>query len=170
MPKLQYLEAGQVVGTHGVRGELRVQPWCDSPAQFAPLTTLYWDEGGTPVKVKCRPHKNIALVKIEGIDTVQEANLLRGKVLYLDRDDITLEPGRHFIRDLIGLKVVDADTGEEYGVLTDVSETGANDVYHMDRKGKEILIPAIPPVIIETDVDAGIMRIRPIKGLFDDAD
>ena len=71
MPKLQYLEAGQVVGTHGVRGELRVQPWCDSPAQFAALTTLYWDAGKTPIKVKCRPHKNIVLVKMEGVDTVQ---------------------------------------------------------------------------------------------------
>lgn len=170
MPKKQYLEAGQVVGTHGVRGELRVQPWCDSPAQFAALTTLYWDGGKTPVKVKCRPHKNLALVKIEGVDTVQDANLLRGKILYLHRDDIKLEPGRHFIQDLIGLRVVDADTGEEYGTLTDVSETGANNVYHMDWNGREILIPAIPPVIIETDVDAGFMRIRPLKGLFDDAD
>lgn len=170
MPKWKYLEAGQVVGTHGVRGEVRVQPWCDSPAQLAPLTTLYWDGGKQAVKVKCRPHKNMALVKIEGIDTVQEASLLRGKILFLDRDDLRLEPGRHFIRDLIGLRVLDADTGEEYGVLTDVSATGANDVYHMDWKGREVLIPAIPPVIIEIDVDAGFLRIRPIKGLFDDAD
>lgn len=65
MPKQAFLEAGQIVGTHGVRGEVRVQPWCDSPALFATLTTLYWDKAGaSPVRVKSRPHKNIALAKL----------------------------------------------------------------------------------------------------------
>ncbi len=170
MPKKPYLEAGQIVGTHGVRGELRVQPWCDSPAIFAALTTLYFDGGRQAVKVKSRPHKNIALTKMEGVDTVQEAAALRGKILYLDRRDVPLEPGRHFIQDLIGLRIVDADTGEEYGELTDVSETGANDVYHMMMGEREVLIPAIPSVIIDKDIDGGVMRIRPLKGLFDDED
>lgn len=72
MPKQAFLEAGQIVGTHGVRGEVRVQPWCDSPALFATLTTLYWDKAGaSPVRVKSRPHKNIALAKLDGVDTVQ---------------------------------------------------------------------------------------------------
>ena len=73
MPKQAFLEAGQIVGTHGVRGEVRVQPWCDSPALFATLTTLYWDKAGaSPVRVKSRPHKNIALAKLDGVDTVEE--------------------------------------------------------------------------------------------------
>lgn len=75
-----------------------------------------------------------------------------------------------FIQDLLGLSIVDADTGEAYGTLTEVSFTGANDVYHMRMGGREILIPAIPQVVVETDTDGGVMRIRPIKGLLDDED
>lgn len=172
MPKKMYLEAGQVVGTHGVRGELRVQPWCDSPELFATLRKLYWDkEGKQAVRVNSRAHKNIALVKIEGIETVQEASALRDKILYLHRDDLKLEAGRYFIDDLIGLKILDDQTGEEYGVLTDVSATGANDVYHMRcPNGKEILIPAIPLVVQNVDIDGGTVTIHPMKGLLDDED
>lgn len=168
MPVKAYLEAGQVVGTHGVRGELRVQPWCDSPAVLARLHTLYWDEGGEPVHVRSRVHKNLVLMKMEGVDTVQEASCLRGRVLYLDRRDLKLPDGYYFIQDLIGLKVVDADTGAEYGILTQVSPTGANDVYHVRTPDREVLIPAIAQVVAETDVERGVMRIRPLKGLFDD--
>ena len=168
MAKKRYLEAGQIVSTHGVRGEMRVQPWCDSPEVFATLKTLYLDEDGTrPVKVKSHPHKTIALMKMQGVDTVQDAAAMRGQMLYLDRKDVRLEKGAHFICDLIGLQVRDADSGEVYGTLTEVSSTGANDVYHMDMNGREILIPAIPPVIIEINVDDGYMRIRPLAGLFD---
>ncbi|MGI6264875.1 MAG: ribosome maturation factor RimM [Acutalibacteraceae bacterium] len=171
MPLKEFLEAGQIVGTHGVRGEVRLQPWCDSPAQLTPIHTLYWDEGKTPVKVTCRPHKQMALVKIDGVDTVQDAALLRGKILYLNRRDLRLPEGACFIRDLLGCRIVDADTGEEYGELTFVSATGANDVYHMrHRDGREILIPAIPAVVIDKDVENGRVLIRPMKGLLDDAD
>lgn len=168
MPKKQYLEAGQIVGTHGIRGEVRVQPWCDSPEVLSELNVLYYDEGRTPLKVAARPHKNVALVKIEGVNTVQAAAALRGRILYLDRGDLKLNEGTYFIQDLIGLRVVDADSGEEYGTLTDVSPTGANDVYHVRTEKGEVLVPAVPSMIIETDVDGGIMKIRPIKGLFDD--
>jgi len=111
----------------------------------------------------------MALVKLEGVDTVAEAEALRGRILYLHRDDVKLEPGRYFIQDLLGLRIVDADTGELYGELTDVSATGANDVYHMRyRDGREILIPAIPQVIAQIDTDGGVLRLRPMPGLLDD--
>lgn len=169
MPRQTYLEAGKIVGTHGVRGELRVQPWCDSPQVFASLKTLYFDKGTRPVRVQSRPHKNIVLVKMEGVDTVGEAAALRDKVLYLHRDDLKLEPGRHFIQDLIGLRVVDADTAREYGRLTDVSATGANDVYHMrTEEGKEILIPVIPQVVTGVDIDAGRGPYPAMPGLLDE--
>ncbi|HBT63263.1 MAG TPA: 16S rRNA processing protein RimM [Ruminococcaceae bacterium] len=167
MPKKQYLEAGQIVGTHGIRGEVRVQPWCDSAEVLSSLTTLYYDEGQTPVTVSTRPHKNIALMKIDGVDTVQDAAVLRGRILYLNRSDLKLAEGTYFVQDLIGLQVMDADSGEEYGALADVSPTGANDVYHIRTADGEVLIPAVPSVIIETDVDSGLMKIRPIKGMFD---
>ncbi|MBE6767443.1 MAG: 16S rRNA processing protein RimM [Ruminococcaceae bacterium] len=164
----RYLEAGEVVSTHGVRGEMRVQPWCDSPEMLAKLRTLYWDaEGRQPVRVKSRPHKTLVLMKADGIDTVQDAAARRGHVLYLDRRDIKLAEGQYFICDLIGLRVINAATGEEYGMLTDVSATGANDVYHMDYQGREVLIPVIPPVIDTVDVDGGVVKIHPLEGLFD---
>lgn len=96
MPVKAYLEAGQVVGTHGVRGELRVQPWCDSPGVLGGLRTLYWQEGGDPVPVRSRVHKNVVLMKVEGVDTVQDAAALRGRVLYLDRRDLKLPGGTLF--------------------------------------------------------------------------
>ena len=169
MPQKPYLEAGQIVGTHGVRGEVRVQPWCDSPEQFATFKKLYWDkEGKQPVKLRARPHKNIALALLEGIDTVEAAQVLRGKMLYVDRKDIKLPKGHYLVQDLIGLTIVDADTGVTYGTLTDVSQTGANAVYHMQTERGEVLIPAIPDVIIEVDTKGDILRLRPMKGLLDD--
>ena len=169
MPQKPYLEAGQIVGTHGVRGEVRVQPWCDSPQQFATFKKLYWDAAGKqPVKVKGRPHKNIALVVLEGIDTVEAAQVLRGKMLYVDRKDLKLPKGHYLVQDLIGMTVVDADTGETYGTLTDVSQTGANAVYHMATDKGEVLIPAIPDVIIEVNLKKDVLRLRPMKGLLDD--
>lgn len=165
----RFLEAGQIVGIHGIRGEVRLQPWCDSPATLTPVKTLYFEEGKRAVKTACRPHKNVVLVKLDGIDTVEQAEALRGQVLYLDRRDIKLPKGRYFICDLIDLTVVDDDTGEVYGTVTDVSETGANNVYHMaTADGREILIPAIPDVVRKVDIDGGEIRIFAMAGLFDD--
>jgi 16S rRNA processing protein RimM len=169
MPQKPFLEAGQIVGTHGVRGEVRVQPWCDSPEQFATFKRLYWDADGTkPVQVKARPHKNIALAMLEGITTVEQAAVLRGKMLYVSRRDLKLPKGHWLVQDLIGLRVVDADTGEQYGTLTDISQTGANAVYHMQTQKGEVLIPAIPSVVIRIDLKAELLHLRPMEGLFDD--
>lgn len=168
----QYLEAGKVVGTHGLRGELRVEPWCDSAAFLCGLKTLYWHEGEQAVKVhSARVHKNIALLLLDGIDSVEKADALRGKLMYLNRADCHLEENRYFIQDMIDMEVSDADNGRVYGKLTDVLKTGANDVYQItDADGKEFLIPVIPDVIIHTDIQAGKLLIRPLGGIFDDAD
>lgn len=169
MPQKPFLEAGQITGTHGVRGEVRIQPWCDSAEQFAGFRTLYWDATGTrPVRLHARPHKQMALARLEGIDTVEAAAALRGRMLFVARRDLRLPEGYHLVQDLIGLTVVDADTGETYGRLTDVSQTGANAVYHMQTPRGEVLIPAIPQVVIAIDTAADILRLRPMKGLLDD--
>lgn len=171
MPKVMYLEAGEIVGTHGIRGEVRVQPWCDNPAQLTKMKTLFWDEQGQkPIKVKTRVHKNIALMTLEGIDTVEAAQALKGKLLYAYRDDFRLPQDRYFVRDLLGLSVIDADSGVVYGELCDVSQTGANGVYHVKTAKGEVLIPAVPLIVKEVDIDGGVVRIIPIGGLFDDED
>ena len=158
----EYLETGKITGTHGIRGEMRVHPWCDSPEFMSEK----------PLKVKCKPHGQMVILKVEGIDTIEEASKYREKVLYMKRSDAQLPEGHYYIQELIDCNVIDADDeGKTYGTLTDVSMTGANDVWHItDGDGKEYLIPAIPPVVIDTDVVKGIIKIRPLKGIFDDED
>ena len=165
----RYLECGKIVSTHGLRGEVRVQPWCDSPDFLVGLPTLYLDSGATPVTVReARAHKNVLILKLAGVDDIDTAAALRGKILCLDRADATLEEGEYFIQDLLGLQVLDADTGEDYGKLTDVLHTGANDVYELTGgQGEKRLVPAIPDVVIERDIAGGTIRIRPLKGLFE---
>ena len=165
----EFLEAGKIVGTHGVRGELRVESWCDSPAFLAKLKTLYWNGGETAVKVLgARVHKSLVLMKLEGVDSANQGDLLRGKVLYLARKDTEIPEGRYFIQDLIDMQVRDADSGVLYGYVREVFQTGANDVYRIqDEGGKEYLFPAVEEMIAETDLDSGIIRVRPIAGIFD---
>ncbi|MBR6046159.1 MAG: 16S rRNA processing protein RimM [Ruminococcus sp.] len=164
----KYLEIGKIVSVFGLKGEVKVQPWCDSPDFLCEFDTLYY-KSGTPVEVeRSRVQKNIVVMKIKGCDTVEEAQKLRNRVLYMDREDVELEEGAYFVQDLIGLTVVDAESGETYGELTEVSETGANDVYHIKMTdGRTCYIPAIPDVVRETDTEGGIMKITPLDGLFD---
>ncbi len=168
----EFLEIGEIVGTHGVRGELRVNPWCDSPSFMTKFKTLYFDNSGScAVQVKsARPHGNIVLLTLDGVTTVEAAQKLRGKILFMKRSDAKIKKGSYFIAELIGCKVIDADNSDKvYGTLSDVSATGANDVWHItDENGKEYLIPAIPDVVIETDVEANCVVIRPLKGIFDE--
>lgn len=167
----QYLEVGRIVGTHGIRGEMRMECWANSPEFLKKFKTLYLDGGKTALSVSCRPHKNIALVTVKGVGSIEEADELRGKVLYIDRADVKLGEGEHFVQDIIGLKVTDSDTGKVYGEVRDVLKTGSNDVYEMKAEdGKLYYIPVIPDIIDRLDFDAGAVYIHPMKGLFDDED
>jgi len=166
----EFLECGKIVTTHGIKGELKVEPWCDTPDYLKHFKTLYLGGEKTPLSVEqCRVQKNMVLLKVKGIDTMNEANALRGKLLFLRRADAPIDEGDYFIQDLIGLSVEDADTGESYGALTDVLQTGANDVYELTfQNGRTYLIPAIGEVVLSVDLEGGVMKIRPLKGLFDD--
>ena len=168
--KHKFLETGKIVGTHGVRGMLRVQPWCDSSDFLTEFSRVYTDsQGKNQLKVlSAKPHGGVVLMAIDGVTTIEAAEKLRGQVIYINRDDVDLPEGRYFISDLIGCTVTDADTGATLGVLTDVSQTGANDVWHITRDGKEYLIPSIPDVVINVDIDEQKVVIRPLKGIFDD--
>lgn len=168
----KYLEIGKIVGTHAVKGEVRVQPWADSGEFLLQFHTLYLSDGAQKLLItSSRIHKNIVIMKLKGIDSVEQADAMRGKVLYMDRADAHLPEGRYFIQDLIGLRVIDADSGEEYGVIADVSQTLASDIYHIRTPhGREYLIPAIDSVLASTDVEGGYVAIHAIKGMFDDED
>lgn len=170
--KKQYLESGKIVGTHGIKGEVRIEPWCDSPQFLAAFDKLYLDDRGeTFIEVKSRPHKNITLCKIKGVDNIDDAQRLRGRIVYIDRSDVKLDEGVNFVQDLIGLAVIDADSGENYGKITDVLRTGANDVYEVTSPdGQKFLVPVIDEVIPLRNIDEGFVLLRPMKGLFDDED
>lgn len=164
----KYLEIGKIVSVFGIKGEVKVEPWCDSPAFICEFDTLYY-KSGTPVEIeRSRVHKNQALLKIKGVETPEQGKLLRGRVLYMDRDDVELDEGTYFRQDLIGLTVKDGKTDEEYGKISDVLETGANDVYEItDDNSEKKYIPAIPDVIDSVDLENGVMLITPLEGLFD---
>ncbi len=168
METKKLLEAGKIVSVFGIRGEVKVQPWCDSPQFLCSFDTLYY-KSGTPVVVeRSRVQKNMVVMKIKGTDTVEDAQKLRNRVLYINRDDVELDKGCYFVQDLIGLTVIESKNGRVYGRISDVSETGANDVYHIkDDDGREYLIPAIPDVIDSVDIEGGVMKITALEGLFD---
>ena len=167
-----YLELGQVVSTHGIKGEVRFNPWCDTPDFVKKFKTLYFDNNGEkPVKViSARPHGNVAILLLEGIDDVDKAKALKNTVLYMKRSDAKLSKDTWFIQELFDCTVIDAETGKELGVICDVSETGANDVWHIKTSKGEVLIPAIKQVVESVDVEAGIIKINVLKGLFEDED
>jgi len=171
--KKDYLELGQKVGTHGIRGEIRINPWCDSPDFVKGFRTVYFDDKGQKeIKVVSgRPHGNIILMKLEGIESIEAAEKLRNRILYIRSSDVKLPVGTWFIEELIGCDALDSDDLHKYGTITDVSQTGANDVWHItDDSGTEYLIPAIKDVVIDVDVAENKALIRPLKGIFDDAD
>lgn len=171
--KKDYLELGQIVGTHGIKGEIRVNPWCDSPDFAKGFKTVYFDiKGNEPVKVNaCRPHGNVILMKLENINSMNDAEKMKNRMLYIKRDDANLPSGTWFIEELIGCEVFDADDGRLYGRISDVSPTGANDVWHItDDKNDEYLIPSIKEVVIDVNVEENFVKIRPMKGIFDNAD
>ncbi len=169
--KKEFLEVGKFVGTHGVRGMVRIQPWSDDGAFLAQFKNFYLEIGKTKIEMsKIAPHGNVVIAQIKGVNTIEDAEKLRGQVLYLKRDDARLPKGRYFVSEIIGANVFDADTNALLGTLTDVSPTGANDVWHIEKDGKEYLVPAIPDVIVSVDINTDTVTIRPLKGIFDDED
>lgn len=168
----QYLETGKIVGTHGIRGMVRVQPWSDSGEFLTNFKRFFLSsKGDNELQViKVQPHGGVVLISFKGVVSVERAEALRGKTLYICRDDISLPEGRYFIDDLIGCGVFDADSGKKYGVISEVSQTGANDVWHIKSGDKEYLLPAIDEVIALVDPENERLEIRPMKGIFDDED
>ena len=167
---LDFLEIGTIVGTHGLQGELRVNPACDAPDFFRQFRVLYWDaQGRQPVRVLgARVHQNVALLRLEGVDSAEAAQQLKNRRLWFRRADAPLEEGRYFIAELLGCAVFDAAGQARYGTLCDVSQTGANDVWHIQADdGNEILIPAIPDVVKSVDIAGGRIEVAMLDGLLD---
>lgn len=167
----QYLRVGVISSTHGLKGEVKVFPTTDEPERFRRLKKVFLDTGKEymPLKVKgVKFFKNQVILKFEEFQDINEVEPYRGKDLLVERDQaIPLEENENFIVDLIDMDVF-SDTGERLGILRDVLQTGANDVYVVETdEGKEILLPAIPSCILEVDVDQARMRVHIPEGLLE---
>ena len=160
-----YLEVGKILNTHGVRGELKVQPWLDAPQLFRSLTHLIIN--GKSYAVQSVRMQNLnALVKLEGISSIDDALPLKGRIVSAPRDSVPLEEGRHFVVDLIGLKAKNAETGELFGTVTELSEYPAHDIYVVaGEDGKTYLIPDVPSFVREINVAEGFIAFTVLEGM-----
>jgi 16S rRNA processing protein RimM len=164
-----YLEAGKIINTHGVRGEVKIEHWCDSPDVLAELSTVYFKKNGgfVPIKIKSASiFKQFVIAKLDGVDTIEDAQKLKNTVIYADRRDIPLDEGAYLVSDLIGLGVFDADTGERYGTLSAVTDSAASQLYEVDTGHGIALIPVVAEFVKRVDPESGIF-IKPIEGLLD---
>ena len=163
------LEVGQIVNTFGIKGEVKVMPFTDDINRFDDLEKVYVKTRKEDKLYKVenvRYHKNMVLLKLEGIENPEQAEMLRNAFLEIDREDaIPLEEGTYFIADLIGLEVY-TDEGNLLGKVEDIYNAGANDIYVVkDEFGKQILLPGIDEVIKEVDLDNEKILVHLIPGL-----
>ena len=160
--KKPYLEAGKIINTFGIRGEVKLQPWCDSAEFLRPFKTLYID--GVPRAVaSSRVHKGMLIVRFADVEDVNGAMALKNKIVHFARSDAKLPRGRFFIADLIGADVID-ENGAPVGKLTEVLDMPAGRVY-MVQGEEEHSIPAVPEFILETNVEEHYLRVHLIEGM-----
>ena len=164
--KQRYLEAGQIVSTHGIRGELKVLPWADGP-EFLTLFDRIYLKGREYALESARVQKTCVLLKLQGVDTVEAAQALRDAVVQVNREDVELEEGTYFIADLIGLSVLDGE--RKVGVIREILTMPGNDVYVVQGE-HTYMIPAVKEFLLEPNLDQGYVRVKLIEGMQTDAD
>ncbi|MDR1260347.1 MAG: ribosome maturation factor RimM [Oscillospiraceae bacterium] len=168
--KDELIEIGKIVGVHGLKGDVKIYPWCDDASDIL-LTEEFFIDGINLDLIEKRIHKNIVLAKIKGLDALEQVRKYINKVVRVKRGDIKLEKGEFLVRDLLGLDVIDNQSKKKYGKIFDVIKTGANDVYEIENENcQKFLIPAIKDVVKAVKLDRGVMEITLIKGLFGDED
>lgn len=169
----KFLEVGKVINTHGIKGELKFQLWCDGVEFLQGIQVLYLDsKGEAPIELlSVRPQKSNALIRLAGIGTIEQAERLKNKILYINRDDARLSENSYFIQDIIGCKVFDIDNGFWYGTVKNVVNLGASDIYEVKLAGGgEAMIPVIPDIVKTVNIADGKIEIKKMKGLFEDED
>lgn len=167
----QTLRVGVISSTHGVRGEVKVFPTTDDVNRFKKLKTVILDTGREQLTLHIESvkfFKNMVILKFKEFNNINEIEKYKGKDLLVTRDQaVKLQPNENFIADLIGLKVV-TDEGNAFGILKDVLQTGANDVYVIeDMEGKEYLFPAIPQCILDVNLEEQTVTVHIMDGLLD---
>ena len=162
MERRQYIDAGKIVNTHGVAGEVKIEVWLDSPQLLKRCGRVYL--GGAEKKLlSAREHKGFLIAALEGVEDLNAAMKLKERVVQIDRADARLPKGSYFLQDILGASVVD-ESGAEIGKLADVLELPGNRVYVV-RGETEHLIPAVPAFILDTDAEAARITVRLIEGM-----
>lgn len=162
------LETGKIVKTHGIKGEVKIDAWSDTPEFLVSFKSMFLKDGTKLEVQKARVHKQGVIVKFKGIDSIDDALLYLNRTVYIDKTDVSLDDGVYFIDDLVGLDVIDVESGKKYGVIKDVFQTGSNDVYIVSGEdGKSYYIPGIADIVKNVDLEKGVMYIKPIEGLFE---
>lgn len=167
-------QVGSITQTHGIRGEVKVFPLTDDISRFKNMKNLLLDggkDGYINLEVEnVRPQKNLVILKFKGIDNINDIEKYKGKDLYVTKENrVPLKEDEYFIADLIGCEVyLDTDSDNKFGVISDVLETGANDVYEIEmEKGGTVLVPAIKDCVLKVDVANGRVDIHLLEGLMD---
>lgn len=157
------LEVGKVLNTHGIRGEIKVQSWCDTPEDLCQLETVYLDR--RPYRVLSgRVHGDFALLTLEGVTSIDDALPLKNKVLTARREELALEEGAHFVVDLIGLEARDEATGQVFGRVKDVLEYPAQDLYLVEGE-RSYLIPDVPAFVKKVAPEEGYILFALLEGM-----
>ncbi len=162
MEKKRFIEAGEIVNTHGVRGEVKIQPWVDSAEFLKRFKTLYIGEKPYTV-LSSAVHKGCLLAALSGVEDVNAAMRLKSAKVFIDRQDAGLPEDGYFLVDIIGAAVLD-EAGNEVGKLVDIMETPASMIYIV-RGREEHLIPAVPEFVKAVDVDNGVITVSLIEGM-----
>lgn len=169
MPYVTYPECGKIINTHGCRGGVKIEPWCDSAEAFAALPAVYMKKDGALTRVALRRAavlgNRFVSADLEGVTTMEAADALRGTVLYADRADLHIPDGALLVVEMIGLPVFDARSGERLGELADVIHPGATDIYVIKTASGEAMVPAVPEFVRSVDIEKGIL-LTPIEGMF----
>ncbi|MDK2802020.1 MAG: 16S rRNA processing protein RimM [Oscillospiraceae bacterium] len=164
----EYLEVGKLVGHHGIKGELKILYMCDGYDFIQEFDEFYLGKSKEKILVETiRENRNTAVAKFKGVSRREESEKFIGEKIYIDKQDINLEEGRYFVKDVVGCEVFDVDSEESYGEIVDIIQTGANDVYISKGNGREYLIPVIEKVIIDINIVEKKVIIKPLEGLFD---
>lgn len=166
----KYLEAGKLINTHGVRGEFKMDAWCDDLSDYLNVKAFYLEKNSnSTLKIeKIRLFGKFLLVKFEGIDTLDDALRFKTKTVYVDRDDLKLKEGAVFLADIIGLDAIDANTDKVFGKVVDITDKGSGNLYEIElSNGKTCLVPAVEFFIKKIDLEKGVF-INVIEGLCDE--
>ncbi len=165
-----YLECGKVCAAHGVRGALKVEPWCDSPRVLAMQKRVFLANGDGTFKearvLTASVSAGTVLMTLDGVEGRDAAIAMKGTILYLHRDDIPVKAGEMLLSDMIGLDVVDANTGVKYGVITDITEVPRGLLYTIKTEKGEVLYPSADALVAGVDAERGLL-VTPISGFFD---